>query len=182
MIKEITEKDFWVKFWNNISRGPVSHTLLYFWFYTPTLTLISYSLVVGTDKLGWFGICIFAYAYLYKIIGFVGNFIKLFNKNESNYILNFAKLIVALILSFSADYYCIYGLIPNSFNGISHSNNVFITYVEFFYFSTVTFATVGYGDIQPLHWFSKLYVSFEIIISLSLLIFVFSALHKDKPN
>jgi hypothetical protein len=44
------------------------------------------------------------------------------------------------------------------------------------YFSTVTAATVGYGDILPISWSARLLVMIEIWLSLIYVIFFFSML------
>ena len=54
--------------------------------------------------------------------------------------------------------------------------NTKLTPVSAIYFSIVTFATVGYGDIYPTSDGTKLVVCVELIFAMLYAIFVFSAL------
>ncbi len=62
-------------------------------------------------------------------------------------------------------YATIYNGLQQLFQGkafiISHPSS--IPYFDLLYFSLVTITTVGYGDIQPGLWFSKLFVGSEIL-------------------
>jgi|GEM_PF-6147974 len=49
-----------------------------------------------------------------------------------------------------------------------------MSYLDFFYFSTTTFATVGYGDIYPKSSYAKSMVILEILNSLFILIILIS--------
>lgn len=66
----------------------------------------------------------------------------------------FLLLFVTLILIFAAIYY-------NNGNVILTSESNKITFFDCLYFSTITFLTVGYGDILPYASFSKLISSIE---------------------
>lgn len=46
----------------------------------------------------------------------------------------------------------------------------FTNFVEAVYFSGVTLVTLGYGDIWPTHWFSKLLVLYEVLAGLLLVV------------
>lgn len=48
------------------------------------------------------------------------------------------------------------------------------TIVDSLYFSGVTVATVGYGDIKPSHDFSKVFVLYEILVGLVLVVVTFA--------
>lgn len=65
------------------------------------------------------------------------------------------------IISFAT----IYNGLQQVFQGkafiISHPSP--IPYFDLLYFSLVTITTVGYGDIQPGHWVSKIFVGSEIL-------------------
>jgi voltage-gated potassium channel len=41
-------------------------------------------------------------------------------------------------------------------------NNAFGNFLEAFYFGGVTLATLGYGDILPHHWLSRLLALYEV--------------------
>jgi len=50
--------------------------------------------------------------------------------------------------------------------------NILSNYIDCFYFSVITIATVGYGDISPNVWYTKLFVCLEVFFGL--IIFVFA--------
>jgi len=63
------------------------------------------------------------------------------------------------IIGYAGVFFTIYHLDPNAFTGKING------YSDFLYFSTVTFATVGYGDISPLSQLARLLVVTEIFVS-----------------
>ncbi len=85
----------------------------------------------------------------------------------------FGLLVLLIIFSYAADFNCIAATNPAAFQGletaqsIGHLNALF----EFFYFSVVTFAAIGYGDIVPLTAPAKLLVIMEIGQSFVLIVF-----------
>ncbi len=50
------------------------------------------------------------------------------------------------------------------------------SYFDMFYYSLVTITTVGYGDITPTHWVSKLFVIGEILFGLGFVLLLFTML------
>lgn len=64
----------------------------------------------------------------------------------------FGFLILLIIFSFAADYTCLYATDATAFKGLTASANLgYIGHLfELTYFSVVTFASVGYGDIAPI--------------------------------
>ena len=73
--------------------------------------------------------------------------------------------ILQIITVYAVLYQTTYTLLPNSFlikNAVDSTNQ----YFNFLYFSTVTFTTVGYGDIVPTHFLSKGLVMSESIVFL----------------
>ncbi|HCR52943.1 MAG TPA: ion transporter [Cytophagales bacterium] len=85
----------------------------------------------------------------------------------------FGSLVFLIIFSFAADYACLSFTNPNSFKEYSMAGDVgaFEKLFEYFYFSMVTFASVGYGDIVPTTVFSKVLVIIEIAQSFVLIVF-----------
>jgi len=74
----------------------------------------------------------------------------------------FSHLIIVFI--FSGIYY--YFLTPADFNGGEGLNN----YIDYFYYTIVTHASVGYGDISPKTKKAKMIVTLHIIIAFCLII------------
>jgi hypothetical protein len=79
----------------------------------------------------------------------------------------------------------LYFLVSTHFDAFNKPLN----FVSSLYFSIVTFATVGYGDIYPVSPYAQLLVSCEIMLSLAYIVFLFSlaanylieSRRKDKP-
>ncbi len=77
---------------------------------------------------------------------------------------------------FALAYIVIYWFDTNSFYGLSFTT-AFEMYVDFLYFSVMTFSTVGYGDIHPRSVVAKLVVIIEVlvfVIYISTIVLVFS--------
>lgn len=53
-----------------------------------------------------------------------------------------------------------------------HWNDAFLTVVDCLHFSVTTLSTVGYGDIYPTAWFSKLIVDAEALTGLGITILI----------
>ena len=53
-------------------------------------------------------------------------------------------------------------------------NKPISSFFDSFYYSVVTITTLGYGDIHPVHWFSKASVIYEVFLGLLLLIVAFA--------
>ncbi|WP_339881002.1 ion channel [uncultured Algoriphagus sp.] len=85
----------------------------------------------------------------------------------------FGLLVFLIIFSYAADFNCIAATNTASFNGLKASGSLGYLSVlfEFFYFSVVTFAAIGYGDIVPLTTPAKLLVIMEIGQSFVLVVF-----------
>ncbi|OPX85795.1 MAG: voltage-gated potassium channel [Pelotomaculum sp. PtaB.Bin104] len=71
-----------------------------------------------------------------------------------------------LILSYAFFYMRVIYLYPNSFHGLTKESN----FIDFLYFSVVTFTTTGYGDIYPLDTIARFFVFTEIVMGISLVI------------
>ena len=52
------------------------------------------------------------------------------------------------------------------------------SYVDSFYFSTMTITTIGYGDFVPTTTFGKIFISIYSILGIALMLFVFSIIIK----
>jgi hypothetical protein len=85
----------------------------------------------------------------------------------------FGLLVILIIFSYAADFTCLIAADQSSFLGIktfdgfSYPKYIF----ETFYFSVVTFAAIGYGDIVPVTTPAKILVMMEIGQSFVLIVF-----------
>lgn len=85
----------------------------------------------------------------------------------------FGMLVILIIFSYAADFTCLIAADQSSFLGIrtfdgfSYPKYIF----ETFYFSVVTFAAIGYGDIVPVTIPAKILVIMEIGQSFVLIVF-----------
>ena len=94
----------------------------------------------------------------------------------------FGLLVSLIILSYSADFTCLYAADSNSFQGIKiySTTTYFNQLFDFFYFSVVTFASIGYGDIVPVSLSAKLIVMLEIGQSFVLVVFGLSNINNIR--
>jgi len=98
-----------------------------------------------------------------------------------NILTAYGIIIGVLVISFATDYYCLQSCIPQAFLETSSTLSVGERAFNFLYFSLVTFATIGYGDIVPVILKAKLLVMFEITTSFIMVVFVISNFDKI-PN
>ncbi|MBI3233375.1 MAG: hypothetical protein HYZ42_04935 [Bacteroidetes bacterium] len=80
--------------------------------------------------------------------------------------------IILNIFGFAVDYTILYFFVSHSFNVNTIGNKIENVFSTFFYFSTVTFATVGYGDIFPTRLVTRSIVTLEIITSFVLIVII----------
>jgi hypothetical protein len=81
---------------------------------------------------------------------------------------------------FAATYQLMWTLSPDAFSGLARDAG----FVDFFYFSIVTVATLGYGDIAPKVALARLAVSIEVVIGITWTTIVVAALWsspRSKP-
>jgi len=103
-----------------------------------------------------------------------------------HFILVFAVLVTAVVFTFAGIYSGLQHLSESNFqsetgikdtskafDGIAHSKlNPFGPPLELIYFSVVTMATVGYGDIRPANLVARLFVSSQICVNIMLFVFL----------
>lgn len=88
-------------------------------------------------------------------------------------------IIFIIILYYAFVYYMYYTIDKKNFVCNTTDN---VQGAEFVYFSIVTFATVGYGDIYPNATSPRMVVSAEIINSIIILIFIVSGIDSLKTK
>jgi len=93
----------------------------------------------------------------------------------------FGLLITIILLTFAVDYYSLYGIDPSSFK-ISNTSNVggFKLFFEMFYFSTITFSSVGFGDIVPTTMLAKSAAMLQIALRFFVLVFGIANINQIK--
>ncbi len=79
-----------------------------------------------------------------------------------------------LILSFALDFVCLAHAAPGAFSGVTAPAWSMQAIFEFLYFSIVTFATIGYGDIVALTPAARILVILEIMTSFVMIVFILS--------
>lgn len=90
-------------------------------------------------------------------------------------LLVFGILIGAGIVSFAADYTCLYQVDSGSFSGMnSHPGPYLHDLGQFMYFSLITFATIGFGDIVPVTGVARAVVMLEVGLSFFIVVFAVS--------
>ncbi|TDQ30918.1 potassium channel family protein [Zeaxanthinibacter enoshimensis] len=104
---------------------------------------------------------------------------------ESHYmlhILGLFGLVIALnVFTFTADYFGLYLLDPAHFDIKNFEpNSRFHIYFQSFYFSLISYSTVGLGDMTPATFYGKILVMLEI--GLYFFVILFGTAHINKIN
>lgn len=91
----------------------------------------------------------------------------------------FGLLIMISLLSFATDYTCLYQFDPQAFEGVpTYSDSYIYNLYHFFYFSVITFSTVGYGDIVPSSDIARFVVMLETFLSFFIIVFALTNIKK----
>ena len=107
---------------------------------------------------------------------------------EKNYsferlLLPIGLLIGLTVFSLATDFSCLYEYDVASFTGISPSYTHYLDRLfQFFYFSMITFSTVGYGDIAPNSTAAQYLIMLEISISFLIIVFAFANLKNRESH
>jgi hypothetical protein len=95
----------------------------------------------------------------------------------------FGLLVGISIFSFATDYTCLYQFEHSTFEGVStYADSYIYNLYQFFYFSVITFSTVGYGDISPVSEIAKFVVMLEIFLSFFIIVFALANIKKIHLN
>tara|TARA_R110002051_G_scaffold177368_2_gene247263 strand:- start:3186 stop:3740 length:555 start_codon:yes stop_codon:yes gene_type:complete len=95
----------------------------------------------------------------------------------------FGLILTISIFSFATDYTCLFQFSHTTFEGVpDYSNSYIYNLYHFFYFSVITFSTVGYGDITPVSEIAKFVVMLEIFLSFFLIVFALANIKKIHIN
>ncbi len=110
---------------------------------------------------------------------------KIINQSHllSHILVLFGLLISMIITSFAFDFTSLQFFAPESFksslNIESSSTKVFF---EYLYFSTITFSSVGYGDIFPTSLIAKMLVILEVVLRFFVLVFGIANVNRIGVN
>ena len=95
----------------------------------------------------------------------------------------FGLIIIISIFSFATDYACLFQFSNSTFQGVpDYPNSYLYNLYHFFYFSVITFSTVGYGDIIPTSDVARFVVMLEIFLSFFLIVFALANIKKIHIN
>ncbi len=108
--------------------------------------------------IGYIIFLIFISIFTYKNVKTI---IMIYTDYEPQFVILLIRCIIGIIIVFAIGYGFIYMLDNTSFKGINN-NSSFDTYVDFIYFSFLTFTTIGFKDIA-VSSFAKIMVVIEII-------------------
>jgi hypothetical protein len=89
----------------------------------------------------------------------------------------FFSTFMFLILGYAFIYYGLHKIIGSSFVSTAEQNGLaaFGSIADFIYYSAITIATVGYGDIYPVHIAARIFVLTEVLYGALLVIFLISS-------
>lgn len=98
-------------------------------------------------------------------------------------LLVFGFIIFIIVFSFATDYTCLYQFNQSAFVGVPEFSNTYLfNLYHFFYFSVITFSTVGFGDITPVSDVAKFVVMLEIFLSFFIIVFALTNIKKIHLN
>jgi hypothetical protein len=84
--------------------------------------------------------------------------------------------VLLFVLSYAIDFYCLFQINPNAFQGLPAQSNLVDDFAAFCYFSVTNFTTAGLGDIVPVSNSARFFVASELVISFFFSIFVIANL------
>ena len=122
-------------------------------------------------------------AQVYIIICSSRIIVKIIRENNSKGILCFVAIseIYVVIESFAAIYSILYFFNNNAIHNVNNAS-AWTIYLDMLYFSTVTFTTLGYGDLVPNNSATKIFVILEVFFFVVALSFAVVNLVRRKED
>ncbi|OGX32532.1 MAG: hypothetical protein A3F87_02500 [Omnitrophica WOR_2 bacterium RIFCSPLOWO2_12_FULL_51_24] len=114
-------------------------------------------------------------AYFEELKNEVANFSK--TNLLQKFLGRFFSTFMFLIVGYAFIYYGLHKIIGSSFVSAAEQNGLaaFGSIADFIYYSAITIATVGYGDIYPVHILARVFVLSEVLYGALLVIFLISS-------
>ncbi|MFC4094770.1 potassium channel family protein [Euzebyella saccharophila] len=101
----------------------------------------------------------------------------------SHILVLFGLLISLIIISFAIDFTSLYHFNDSNFKSEQYIDGMELAvFLEYLYFSTITFSSVGYGDIVPSSILSKTLVMLEVALRFFVLVFGIANINQIRIN
>ena len=154
----------------------------YFIFAATLVFLLAYTSlhidILDSEKPNFYTVVVFAYAFIILNIWAIWViFLRVLNFNKNiDSIKTLLFFYFEMIFVFASIYVWL-GLFQGAFFNNLHDAepttgsdllDIWVYVVNAFHFSVVTSTTLGYGDVTPTHWISKLIVDANVLISLGI--------------
>jgi len=140
----------------------------------------------GDVGLSQYSILLFALIKIYFLVRFsFDQLVKIIGNSHllSHILVLFGLLISLIIFSFSIDFWSVHNLDSSSFKtDLSPESSTIEIFFEYLYFSTITFSSVGYGDIVPMDFFSRTLVMLEVALRFFVLVFGIANINRIHVN
>jgi len=101
----------------------------------------------------------------------------------SHILVLFTLLIGLIIFSFASDFATLHLIDSDNFTNSNDINSsIWVVFFDYFYLSTITFSSVGYGDIVPVSIAAKAIVILEVALRFFVLVFGIANINQIKIN
>lgn len=146
--------------------------------------LAKYSVHIGmftasqANNFGHFCIFVFTlfaiFYFFHYSLEFINRTIKKETFTYGKYLYANVYILILIQTTFALNYMSLSMFENESFKGVVQTTDCLQKFGEFFYFSAITFATIGYGDIVPNSLTAKMLVTIETITSVVFIVFIIS--------
>jgi len=140
---------------------------------------------------------LFLFVMSLPLIGLLANFA--FYKINEKYLWRIVFLYLSLMLIFANVYFLllvffddgttpfegihnVWTWLPGTQGRILHAKDALIAMVDSIHFSTVSITTLGYGDMLPTKWYSKLAVDIEVFLGLGVIVVGIGRYFQNNKN